>query len=177
MNDVSKEYSEALFSLAAEGSKEKEYAKALAELKDVLIANPKFIDLLSSPCVSLSERKKVIDTVFMGGDEIETNLASFLKILCEKGHVREIFDIIDETIGRLKAAEGLSTAYVTSAIGLSDAERSELAEKLAKKLGHRVELVCDVDKSLLGGVIVKVDGNIIDGSLRYKLQNIKEIIS
>ena len=177
MNDVSKEYSEALFSLAAEESKEKEYAEALAVLKGLISENPKFIELLSSPCVSLSERKNVIDTVFNGGDEIETNLASFMKLLCEKGHVGEILDIIDETIGRLKAAEGVSTAYVTSAIELSDAERSALTEKLAKKLGHRVELVCDVDKSLLGGVIVRVDGNVIDGSLRYKLQNIKEIIS
>lgn len=177
MNDVSKEYSEALFSLAAEESREKEYAEALAVLKGLISENPKFIELLSSPCVSLSERKNVIDTVFNGGDEIETNLASFMKVLCEKGHVGEILDIIDETTKMLKAAEGVSTAYVTSAIELSDAERSALAGKLAKKLGHRVELVCDVDKSLLGGVIVKVDGNIIDGSLRYKLQNIKEIIS
>lgn len=177
MNDVSKEYSEALFALATEESKEKEYAGALAVLKGLISENPKFIELLSSPCVPLSERKNVIDTVFKGGDGVETNVASFLKILCEKGHVGEIFDIIDETTNMLKAAEGVSTAYVTSAIELSDAERSALAGKLAKKLGHKVELVCDVDKSLLGGVIVRVDGNVIDGSLRYKLQNIKEIIS
>ena len=56
MNDVSKEYSEALFSLAAEKSKEKEYAEALAVLKGLISENPKFIELLSSPCVSLSER-------------------------------------------------------------------------------------------------------------------------
>ena len=177
MNDVSKEYSEALFSLAAEESKEKDYAEALAGLRSVLVENPKFIDLLSSPCISLSERKKVVDTVFKGGDEVQTNIASFLKLLCEKGHVNEIFDIIDETTDMLKAAEGISTGYVTSAVELTDAERSELAEKLEKLLGHRVELVCGVDESLLGGVVVRIDGKVIDGSLKYKLQNIKEIIS
>ena len=177
MNDVSKEYSEALFALAAEDHKEKAYADALVMLRGILCENPRFIELLSSPCISLSERGAVIDRVFDGGDEVEKNLASFLKILCEKGHVAEIIDIIDETVSRLKTAEGLSTAYVTSAVAMSDAEKASLAEKLEKKLGHKVELVCDVDAALLGGVIVRVDGNVIDGSLRYKLQNIKEIIS
>ncbi len=176
MNDVSKEYSEALFALAVESSKEREYAEAIGNFRTAVGAAPSYIELLVSPCVPLSERKSLIDEVFKGGDEVELNIASFAKLLCEKGHIRELFEIIDETLRMLKSAEGISTARVTSAVEMTEDEKSELADKLSKKLGHGVELECSVDESLLGGVIVEVDGKVIDGSLRYKLQNIKEVI-
>ena len=176
MNDVSKEYSQALFTIAVEENRVGEYASALDEIKRILGENPQYIDLLASPCVSLDERRRAIDAAFEGGDAVERNIASFLKLLCEKGRIRDVFDIIDETVAMLRASEGVSTAIVTSAVELTDAEKTELCEKLEKKLGHRVELECSVDPSLLGGVSVSVDGKLIDGSIRHKLQSIKEII-
>ena len=177
MNDVSKEYSQALFALAVEEEREGEYADSLGELRGILVENPRYIELLASPCVPLSERKSIIDETFRGGDEVTKNLASFLKIIVEKGRIGEILDIIDEAMAMLKSAEGISTAFVTSAVELNDDEKSSLREKLEKKLGHRVELVCGVDESLIGGVVVNVDGNVIDGSIKRKLSDIRTLIS
>ena len=176
MNDVSKEYSQALFALAVEEGKESEYADSISELSKIISENSRFVELLASPCVPLSERKTVIDEVFKGGDEVTKNLSSFLKIIAEKGRISEIGEILAESMAMLKSAEGISTAYVTSAVELTDDEKSALRAKLEKKLSKKVELVCDVDKSLIGGVVVNVDGNIIDGSIKRKLSDIREII-
>lgn len=176
MNDVCREYSEALFSLAVEDGLECEYINVLNVFRAEVQKEPKFTELLASPCIPLIEKKQVVDAVFDGGDAVEKNISSFLKLLCETGHIRELFDMIDETLNLLRLSLGISTAKVISAVELTRNEKDKLSENLEKKLGHRVELDCMVDKSLIGGIIVEADGKVIDGSIRYKLQNIKEII-
>ncbi len=175
-NEISKEYSEALFAIAAEEKREKEYEVSITELRDILVQNPQYIELLASPCITLSERKAIIDETFKGGDEITLHLASFLKLLCDKGRVGGAVGMLDETIRMLKSASGVSTARITSAIPLTEDELSGLCAGLEKRLGHSIEPVLEIDESLIGGVIVRVDGQVIDGSIRHRLQSIKEII-
>ena len=52
-----------------------------------------------------------------------------------------------------------------------------LTAQLEKKLGRTIRLTCEMDATLLGGMIVHVDGKVIDGSLRHKLQQIKEVMN
>ena len=66
---------------------------------------------------------------------------------------------------------------MTSAVELTEAEKAALTEKLGKKLGRTIHLECSVDPSLLGGLVVNVDGKVIDGSLKHKLQEIKEVMT
>lgn len=175
MTEVSREYSGAVYMLAAESGSEDEYSAALAELSKLLRENPGFIELLASPCVSLDERCAVIDKAFSGGEVIE-NIASFLKILTEKGHIRDIFDIIDDFEALRKSAGGISTAAVTSAVELTGEETSALTCKLEKMLGHKIELKTSVDPSLIGGMVVRVDGKVMDGSVKGRLNEIGKII-
>ena len=60
---------------------------------------------------------------------------------------------------------------------LTKAEQAELTEKLGRKLNRTIHLECSVDPSLLGGMVVHVDGKVIDGSLKHKLQEIKEVMT
>ena len=66
---------------------------------------------------------------------------------------------------------------MTSAVELTEGEKAKLIEKLSQKLGRTIHLECAVDPSLLGGLVVNVDGKVIDGSLRSKLQEIKEVMT
>lgn len=175
MTEISKEYAEALYALAAEDDACDEYAKALSDVADILKKNPDFIELLASPNIPLGERREVIDKVF-GSEGICENIASFLKLLTEKGRIRDIFECIEDFEKLYKDIGGVATAYVTSAAPLTDDEKSALRSKLEKKLSRRVELVTKVDESILGGIIVNVDGRIMDGSLKAKLSDIREML-
>ena len=67
-------------------------------------------------------------------------------------------------------------ATVTAAAGLTDEEKERLRRALERRSGHSVQLECRVDASLLGGVVVEMDGRVLDGSLRHRLHEIKEVM-
>ncbi|MBQ8509556.1 MAG: ATP synthase F1 subunit delta [Clostridia bacterium] len=175
MNGVASEYAAALWALASEENLADTLSGDLGTLRAVLLENPAYVDFLATPSIPASERCEAAEKALGGG--LHEYVVSFVKLLCERGHIREVFGCIDE-YERLKAfADGISTALVKSAVPLSDGEKESLQASLEKKLGHRVRLDCVVDESLLGGVIVRVDGKVMDGSLRHKLSNIKEVIT
>ena len=65
----------------------------------------------------------------------------------------------------------------TSAVSLTDRECIELTKKLEKISGNTVSLDCHVDPSLIGGVIVEMNGRVMDGSLRHRLREVKDVIN
>lgn len=175
MNDVSREYSEALFRLASEQDKGQEYSDALELVKQLVVENPEYIDFMCSSGIPMHEREAAIDAAF-SGDEVMTSIASFLKLLMKNGRSRELVEIIDEYQAIFKSAMGMSTAYVTSAAPLNGVEMDALRKNLEKRLGHKVECVFSTDASLIGGVVVRVDGKVIDSSIKSQLSDIRELI-
>ena len=72
---------------------------------------------------------------------------------------------------------GESVALVTSAVELTEAQAVALRAKLEKKLERKVTLQFQVNPELIGGIRVEVDGRVIDGSIRNKLDEIKEVMN
>ena len=174
MTELSKDYAEALFALAAEQGLEKTYLEAL-ESVDVLFAdNPEYPDLLAAPSVPQSERTSLLEQAF--GDSLPEQVLSFIQLLTAHGRVRSLPACIDEYRRLYQAAVAMSTAYVTSAVALTEDQKTRLGEKLAAKFGRRIQLVCDVDEHLLGGITVRLDGVVLDGSLRHRLQEVKDVM-
>jgi len=175
MTDVSKEYAEAVFALAVESGKGQTYADRMALTVSLCRENPAFIELLASPNIPKKERCDIIDRVFIG-DEVMEDIGSLVKLLCERGHIREIFGIAEEFSALWEETNGIVTAEVTSAVVLTEEEKLSLQKKLEQKLHRRVSLDCRVDASILGGVIVKADGQIMDGSLKRKLRDMENLL-
>ena len=175
MNVVSREYSEALFKLASEQDKGQGYSEALGLVKRLVVVNPEYIDFMCSPGIPMHEREAALDAAF-SGDEVMTSIASFLKLLMKSGRARELIEIIDEYQAIFKSAMGMSTAYVTSAAPLNGVEMDALRKNLEKRLGHKVECVFSTDESLIGGIVVRVDGKVIDSSIKSQLSDIRELI-
>ena len=174
MTRVSEEYAAALFTLAAEENLKHEVADSLKTVKTLALENPEYIDLLATPSIPFDERAEVIDKAF--GLALHEYAVSFVKLLCERGHIRSLVECIDEYLKFYEASDGIASASVTSAVPLTEAELEALRVKLEAKLSRRVELVCSVDAALLGGVVIKVDGSIMDGSLRTKLAELTGVI-
>jgi len=174
MSDIIKEYAKALFTLAMENGKEQEYAESLDLLNDIFCENPQYLQLLSSPGIPLSERCDVLDKAF--SDKLPTQVISFVKLLCERRYVNDFNLCILEYKKLLNEIKKTSSAKVISAVELSEKERTALKEKLEKMSGRTVVLECEVDKSILGGLVVEIDGKTVNASIKEHLKNVKDVI-
>lgn len=175
MTETSRSYADALFSLASETASIPQTLDALQFARNELYLTKGAVDLLASPAIPKDERLQVLEKSFEG--KLPQHVLNLLCVMCSHGHIRELDDCLAAYKELHDAACKLSTAHVTSAVELTDAEKAELTAQLTKKLGRSIRLECDVDAALLGGVVVRVDGRVMDGSLKHKLQQIKEVMN
>lgn len=175
MTEISKEYGTALFMLACEENAKKEYAEALEKLKTAFLENPDYEMLLASPGIPLEERLSVIQTAF--GGAVPEHVLSYLQLLCEKGRICCFMESIEEYKRLLDASEHISDVKVTSAVELTDDEKQKLTNKLKVIYKGEVNAEYFIDETLLGGLIVESEGKVMDGSLRHRLREVKEVMS
>ena len=175
MTETSRSYADALFSLAAETGAVSETLAALTMARNELNNTEGALDLLASPAIPKDERLAVLEKSF--GSQLPEHVLNLLCVMCSHGHIRELDDCLAAFNELHDAALKLSTARVISAVALTDEEKATLSAQLSKKLGRTIRLECEVDPAILGGMIVHVDGKVIDGSVRHKLQKIKEVMN
>ena len=174
MTDISREYGAAIFALACENGAKKEYSDALNFVKSVFDAEPEYSEMLASPAIPLGERLAAIAAAFR---DVPAEVLSYLQLMCEKGRIAYFAESV-EVFGELYAAsERIYNAKIYSAAELTDEQKEKLIKKLEKVYGGTVAGEYLVDAALMGGVVVEVDGNIMDGSLRTRLQDVKEVIN
>ena len=174
MTTTSREYAEALFELSAEDRTLQETAEGLDLMKTVLTEEPGYLALLASPAIGKEKRLKALDDAFRG--KLPDALLGVMRMMIARGHVNLLDDMALEFEKLARDARGESVALVTSAVPLSEAETAKLKAGLEKKFGRRFTLQCAVDPSLIGGVRVEAEGSVIDGSIRNKLDQIKEVM-
>jgi F-type H+-transporting ATPase subunit delta len=174
MSDVGKEYGTALYMLAVETGEQKQYAQALSHVRDLFLENPDYLELLASPGISLRERLSSVDAAFVG--RVPEHVLSLLKLMCEKGRIACIFEACDAYEALLHAANRVIHATVTTAVPLTVEEKEKLIGKLEKACQGDVIVEYVLDESILGGVIVEADGKIMDGSLRHRLRDVKDVM-
>lgn len=174
MMTVASEYGAALFTLSEEENVKGDVADSLKVIKDLILGEPSYIDLLAAPDISVDERCSIVDAAFDG--RVHEYALSFVKLILERGHIRELLDCIDEFMRLYDEFDGVVLAEVVSAVPLSEDEKLKLAKKLENRFSMPVELACSVDESILGGVIVRADGKVMDGSLKTRLADVGSVI-
>lgn len=175
MNNVAQEYGTALFMLASEEDKVLAYRESLAVLKGAFEGEPDYMTFISSPSIPLTQRLKSISDVF--AYKIEENVLSFLLLLCEKNRLDCFYEAEKTFEALFDESQRTLNVTVKSAVALSDEQKARLTKKLEAKYGCRIDPVYIIDNTLLGGVIIEADDNIIDGSLRHRMHEIKDVIS
>lgn len=175
MKEISKEYAAALFELGCESGEEQALMEALENIKALFEQTPDYMALVSSPAVPLNERLAALGECLEG--RFAEHAVSFVLLLCEKGRMRSFFECVEEYRRLLDAKNARTVAHVTSAAELTEAQKRSLVERLERTSGAKVTLECEIDPSLIGGAIVKMDGRIMDGSVRRRLLEIKEVMN
>ena len=174
MTEIPKEYAEALFLLAKESGTEKQTLRDLELIQSILQDNPTYLQLLVSPAIPMRERSQALEQVLTGA--VQDTVICFARLFCERGHMQSFDSCLEEFRNLCELSQQVSTAYVTSVVPLTEAEQKTLVTKLETMSSHSVRLECSLDPSILGGVIVRMDGSILDGSLKRRLSEMKEVM-
>lgn len=174
MTQTSREYAVALFTLGKETNTEKEISDSLEVVDAVFKENPEYLEFLSSPSIPKKERLEALETLLEG--RVHEYVCSFVCLLCEHGKIFEFSDCVEDYKSFFRMLEQISVAHVRSVIPLSEAQKLELIGKFQKICGHQVTLECTIDESLIGGMVVEIDGKVYDGSLKQYLSDIKEVM-
>lgn len=173
MKEIVKEYAQALFMIAKEKSRVDEYSDALKEIRSLMEENVEYTELLSSPALPLSERLAAIEEAFGTYPE---DIVSFLKLLCEMGHIKEISECIEEFIFMENVLEKSIAAEIYSSVELSDEQKQKLVKKLEAKYNKTIIATFREDKSLIGGIKIVMEDEVLDGSIGKRLKDLKEVI-
>ncbi len=175
MTELNKEYATALFMLAAENDARDAYAKGLQLMQSAMQAEPDYMDFLASPGIPIGVRLGALEDAF--AEAVPEQVLSFAQLLCERGRIRAIEGCCREYQRLLDEYHRISIATVRYSAPLTEEEQLRLRTKLEQMSGHSVQLVCKHDPTLLGGVVVEMDGRCIDGSVRRRLHEVKDVIS
>ena len=167
-------YAQALYSLAREEGLEKQILEELAVLEQAFAQEPSFLRLLSAPNLSKQERCGILDESFRG--RIQPYLLNFLKILTEKGYIRQFRDCFRVFREEFDRDHGILEVKAVTAVALTEAQRQKLSAKLAAVTGKTVRLLEQVDPKLLGGVRLDYDGRRVDDTVANRLASIGTLL-
>ena len=173
MTAVSKEYASALFELSLELEKADTVRQAVDIVTAAFKDDPEYIDFLACYAIPVKERTAAVGDAFAGLDK---TVLSFIQLLIEQGHIGDFSEIADSFCELMLAYNSMSTATVYSAHPLTDAQKSALLQKLTASFKKQVDINYVIDKTLTGGLLIDMDGTVIDGSIRNRLCQVREVI-
>ena len=175
MTTTSREYAEALFELAVPDEQTEEVSAGLETVISAIRQTPEYGKLLASAAIPKEKRIEALDGAFSG--KVPKALMGVLRMMVSRGQVSSLEAMAREYDELARQYRGEVVARVTSAVPLKEAEAVAIRHQLEKKLGRTVTLRCRVDPSLIGGVRIEADGRVIDGTIRNKLEQIKDVMN
>ena len=171
---IARPYATAVFTIANDKGELKLWSDLLATLAQA-VAVPNMQSVISSPSVNDEQVLGLLAEV--AGELMNDDAQHFLALLAENNrlqlleHIAVIFEELREE------AEQVMTADVTTALKLTVAQEKSISAALKKRLGRDITLNVNVDKSLLGGAVIRAGDLIIDGSALSKLNRLTNAVS
>ena len=175
MTETAKMYGGSLYDLAAEEGLETRILGELDEVQKLLKQNPDYLRLLSTPSIPKKERCGLLDEALRG--QVHLYVLNFLKILCEKGTLRELSGCARAYHVRYNQAHGILEATATTAVAMTEQQAKSLHEKLEKLTGKTIDLKTKVDPAVLGGIRLDIEGTELDGTVQNRLSALRRDIA
>ncbi len=171
---VAEVYADALFELANELDKVDDYYEEFTEIANLLKEQPDFFEVLKAPKISKVEKKQLMDTIF--ANELDTYLLNFLKVVIDKNRANQFVAIYQEFRDMYRDAGKVESAYITSAVELTEEQKQSLHANLEKSTKKKIEAEYSVDPSLIGGLVIRIGYQMIDHSVFKEINDLKGML-
>ncbi|MDD3412229.1 MAG: ATP synthase F1 subunit delta [Eubacteriales bacterium] len=175
MTEIAKEYGTGLYELAQEENLTRDLLDELKTLSSCLAGEPDFCRLLGNMSLGKAERLSILDKTLRG--QVHPYLLNFMKLLCERGALTEFADCVKAYSAKYDEAHGVVEAAVTTSQPLTDDQRKRLMDKLGQMTGHEVRLKEKLDKTVIDGVLLEMNGQRYDNTVRQHLRAIRSALS
>lgn len=171
---IARNYAETLLALAQRHGGDRtidEYAAAIDEVAEILDREPLVREFLESPRVAIGAKKKALEASFSG--RVPDLFLRFLLVVVEKRRQSVLQQIAEQYHLLVDDLRGLARAEIALAREPDDRLRAEIVASLERRLGKKVVPTFAVDPTLVGGIVIRSGGEILDGSLRRRVAGLR----
>ena len=175
INVIADRYAQALFEVGEETQTTSELYQELKQLVDILNENKDLYNFLKSPLIGREDKKNVMKNIFE--NQLSKNMNNFLKIVIDKDRMSAIVNIQESYKNLLNDKNNILEGTAITAVSLNEKEIKDLEKNLSTKYNKNVTLTNVVDETILGGVLVKLGNEEIDGTIRTRLSKMKKQLS
>ena len=140
----------------------------------VLDGSDELRSALVDPHVPASRRQQIVEDLL--GQKASDVTIALVSLIVGAGRAADLPAIIDRFVARRRVETRSEIAEVRTAIELTEDQRQRLAEALGRSTGKNIDVKVIVDPSVLGGIVTQIGDVVIDGSVRYRIAQLKEQI-
>lgn len=170
---VAKVYGDALFAAAKEAGRMDDIYGEVHELLKIFKENAELQKMLDNPKVIREEKESVIENVFRG--RISDEIVELMKLMIAKGRYSQLESVFEYYIGLVKEEKKIGVAQVTTALELTEGQKAEIIKKLLDTTAYEsFEMNYAVDKSLIGGMVIRIGDRVVDSSIKTKLYELSK---
>ncbi|MGI8926775.1 MAG: ATP synthase F1 subunit delta [Tepidiformaceae bacterium] len=166
--EAAKRYAQAAFGIAVDGESLAAWRSDLDDIAQVL-SESAAAPVLADTHIPLEQRLAMVDRVL----DVQPFALNLARLLVTRGRSHDARAVADAFKRMADAREGIAHASVTSAVQLDAAHVAAIEEKLSASLAKRVHVTAAVDPAIIGGLVIRVGGKLVDGSVRTRLRRLK----
>jgi F-type H+-transporting ATPase subunit delta len=169
----SKRYAQAVFQIARHDGATERWSSDLRLLSE-LQHGDLFVKALETPSLSFADKSLLLNEHFPGLNTLAVNLMS---LLIERRRVALLPGIFAEYQRLLDGDRGVQRAQVVTAVDLTEEDKTRLEAQLTGITGKKTVITATVDPAVIGGVVARFEGKLLDGSTRSRLDALKQEIA
>ncbi len=170
---VARRYAVALADVVLSHGEAQEVREELASWDELVRTNAQLAEVFRHPTIPYERKRSVLEELIRRTRPRPTT-ANFLRVLLQNGRLAELSEASTQFAQELDRRSGVVTAQVTTARPLPADAQEALRARLGQLTGSRVRLQFEVDDELIGGVVTRIGSTLYDGSVRGRLQQIKQ---
>ena len=167
---AARRYAEAAFEVAQRDGTVETWRNELG-VAAAVVGDERLGRVLANPAIALERRTELLVTAI--GSRVSRPVLNLIQLQLRRGRIEELPRVAAEFVRLDNRRQGITVATATAAAELTPDEVRALTTRLEQFTGGRVELDVTVDPSLLGGLVVRVGDRLIDGSVRGRLERLR----
>lgn len=172
---AAKRYANAFLGLALEKDILENTREDMLLIKNTIDTSSDLQVFLKNPIIKKDQKKAAVKQIFEGS--VQDVTFEFYNLLARKDRENLLEDISNKFIELYNQHQGIIKVGVTSAKKLEEAQLKALKKSIEQTTGKKVEFNTDVDEELIGGLKIRIEDTVVDGSVKFKLSQLKDCLT